>query len=173
MSSACLARRFAGSSRTSQTVATTSSSVATARRLFSARRVSHRAPFWARFCSRPTYHPSVSSIPAMASNTTSMLTIRSCSWPCEHQLFVPVCRRSRPAPSTLNAGLPRTTFCSKPTSQRSWWSALLLTFALRQQSTRSPSLTPTSRCRQNWNRSAWSSTPSCRSTPTSQWWAKN
>ena len=36
-----------------------------------------------------------------------------------HRLFVPVCRRSRPAPVTLNAGLPRTTFCSMPTSQRS------------------------------------------------------
>ena len=28
-------------------------------------------------------YTSVSSLPAMASNTTSMLTIRSCSWPCD------------------------------------------------------------------------------------------
>jgi len=43
-SSVCLARGFAGCSRTSQTVATTISSVVTACRLFSARLVFHKAP---------------------------------------------------------------------------------------------------------------------------------
>jgi len=119
MSSVCLVRRFAGCSCTSQTVATTSSSVVTTHRLFSARRVFHETPSWARFCSQPTYHPSVSSLPAMASNITSTPTIHSCSWPGGRRLFVPACRRSRPAPEMSNAGLPRTTLCSMPTSQRS------------------------------------------------------
>ena len=96
-----------------------SSSAVTARRLFTARWAFHKAPSSAEFCSRLTYHPTVSSVPVTALNTTSVLTIRSCSWPCGHRLFVPVCRRSRPAPSTSDAGLPRTTFCSMPTSQRS------------------------------------------------------
>ena len=114
-SSVCLAHCFAGCSRTSQIITNTSSLAVTARRMFTARGCST----WLRPLPdfvQSTYHQSISSLPTTALNTTSMLTIRSCSWPCGHWLFVPVCRCLRFAPATSNAGLPRKTVCSTPTS---------------------------------------------------------